>query len=315
MSLSARISVLLAAFVAGLHACANAQETSPVEIAATIDGQPVLAAEAELEFQRAFGEQQFDDAQRREALRRALDQVIDRRLVLAYLARTSQAASEQDIDFALAQFEKDLAAQSITLDEHLKTVGLSLDEVRHSLAWKLSWGKYLERHLTDENLQKYFERHKTQFDGTELRVAHILFTRPATASDAEIEALRAQAAAIGKEIESGKLSFADAAKEHSQAPTSKAGGDIGWIERHQPMPESFSRAAYALQVGEVSEPVVSSFGIHLITILETKPGQKVWSDLRPELRSAVTIYLFRWIADRERAKAKIEYTEAAKGCN
>jgi hypothetical protein len=47
--------------------------------------------------------------------------------------------------------------------------------------------------------------------------------------------------------------------------------------------------------------------VHLITILEEKAGDKGWRDVEAELRPAVTLYLFRWIADQERTSAKIEY--------
>ena len=73
------------------------------------------------------------------------------------------------------------------------------------------------------------------------------------------------------------------------------------------MPEDFSRTAFALKKGDVSEPLVSPFGVHLITVLEEKPGGKTWRDAENELRPAVTLYLFRWIADKERGTAKIEY--------
>jgi len=47
--------------------------------------------------------------------------------------------------------------------------------------------------------------------------------------------------------------------------------------------------------------------VHLITVLDEKAGTKNWRDAESELQPAVTLYLFRWIADKERATAKIEY--------
>jgi parvulin-like peptidyl-prolyl isomerase len=77
------------------------------------------------------------------------------------------------------------------------------------------------------------------------------------------------------------------------------------------MPEDFSRAAFALKKNEVSQPLVSPFGVHLITVLDEKPGTLTWRDVENELRLAVTLYLFRWIAEKERATAKIEYVLVA----
>jgi parvulin-like peptidyl-prolyl isomerase len=277
-------------------------------IAARVDGAAVSRGEVELEFRRAFGERELSDEQRQAAWKATVEQVIDRRLVLAYLERNKQAASGQDVDFAVAQLEKELAAQQLTLEQHLQQAKLSLEELRGALAWKLSWNKYLERYLSEPNLQKYFDQHRREFDGTQLRVAHILWKLPADADEATVKAMK-QAAATKAEIAAGKLTFAAAAAKHSQAPTAKAGGDIGWIERHQPMPEAFSKAAFALEKGTVSEPVRTAAGIHLITLLEIKPGTKTAQEVADELRPAVTLYLFRWIADRERMKAKIEYAD------
>jgi parvulin-like peptidyl-prolyl isomerase len=281
-------------------------------VAARIDGEPVFEVEAEVEVRRAYGDRKLEGAERQRMLKAALDQVVDRRLVLAYLTKTGQAASSQDVDFALAQYDKDLKSQDLTLDQHLKQVGLTAADLRRSLAWKLSWQRYLDKQLTEANLEKYFDRYRREFDGTQLRVAQILFKLPAEAGEAAVTAAKERAVKLKQEISEGSVSFADAAKQHSQAPSAKGGGDIGWIERHKPMPPDYSRQAYALKRGEIGDPILSPFGLHLITILEEKPGTKSWRDAEAELRPAVTLYLFRWIADRERPTAKIEYVEEAK---
>jgi len=282
-------------------------DENPRAALAAINGESITLAEIEHELRRAYGERKLEGAERKELERAALDQVIDRRLVLGYLTRTGQAASKQDVDLALAQLEKELKSQDLTLAEHAGKVGLTVDDLRRALAWKLSWQRYLERQLTEVNLEKYFNRYRREFDGTQLRVAQILFKLADDPDESPIAAAKDRAEKLGKDIAAGKLPFAEAAKQHSQAPSAAQGGDIGWIERHKPMPEDFSRAAYALKPAEISAPLVSPFGLHLIKVLEEKPGTKAWRDAEAELRPAVTLYLFRWIADQERATAKIEY--------
>jgi parvulin-like peptidyl-prolyl isomerase len=308
MSISFCYAPLLPAAWLLLFAASHAQQPQPA-IAVRIDGQSVTKAEVELEFRRAFGERELTPEQQSAAQRAALEQVIDRRLVLAYLERTGQAASAQDVDFAVSQLVKELMAQDLTLGQHLQQVGMTESELRGALAWKLSWNKYLDRYLTDDNLQKYFDRNRRELDGTQLRAAHILLKLPADADQASVLSATEQAAAWRAEIVAGKRTFAAAAAAHSQAPTAKQGGDIGWIERHQPMPEAFSRAAFALEKGQVSAPIRSPAGIHVITVLDIKPGTKTLDEVEAQLRPAVTLYLFRWIADKERASAKIEYLD------
>src|SRR5262245_42427133 len=220
-------------------------------VAASVNGEAVFAAEALAEFRLAYGDREFTGADRQRLRRAALDQVIDRRLVLAYLAKNQQAASKPDIDLALSQFEKELKAQNLTLAQHCEKVGLTVDDLRRSLAWKLSWKRYCDQYLTPQNLEKYFERYRRDFDGSQLRVAQILLKLPPNADAAALEPAKNRAAQLKQDIVVGKLSFADAARQFSEAPSREGGGDIGWIERHRPMPEDFSRAAFALKKGDV----------------------------------------------------------------
>jgi peptidyl-prolyl cis-trans isomerase C len=71
-----------------------------------------------------------------------------------------------------------------------------------------------------------------------------------------------EAADLVKNLEGGK-SFEQLAKDHSLCPSGKEGGDLGEFGRGQ-MVKSFEEAAFALKVGEVSKPVRTQFGFHLI---------------------------------------------------
>ncbi|MCI0362193.1 MAG: peptidylprolyl isomerase [Planctomycetaceae bacterium] len=282
-------------------------QTASVQVAA-VDGEPVFAAEVERELAKAYPDRKLAGDERRTLLAQARDQVIDRRLVLRRLVRQDESASTADVDHALARLEKQITDQGVPLAEHYQRLGITRDEVRQTLLWQLSWQTYLKRYLTDENLARYFERNRRDFDGTQLRVAHLLI-KPADSSDAALAAAIKQAGELRESIASGKLAFADAAKQHSQGPSAKGGGDIGWIERREPMPEAFSAAAFALNVDEVSPPVTTTFGVHLIQVLEVKPGTKTWQDAAERLRPAATLFLFRRLANLERAEVKVERVE------
>jgi parvulin-like peptidyl-prolyl isomerase len=277
------------------------------KVVARLNGEPIHANEVENELKQAYGDRQLSDDERKPLFKAALDQVIDRRLVMQYLLTSNDIASEQDVAVALAQFEKELKSQNLTLEQHCEKVGLTTDDVRRSLTWKISWKRYCEKYLTPQNLEKYFDRYRREFDGTQLRVAQILFNVEPAANQTAIDAAKKSASSVREEIGSRKITFADAAMRHSHAPSRDNGGDIGLIERHGPMPEDYSKVAFALKKGEISEPFVSPFGVHLITIVDEKLGTKTWRDVESELRPAVTLYLFRWIADKQRSMARIEY--------
>lgn len=88
-------------------------------------------------------------------------------------------------------------------------------------------------------------------DVHEVRASHILVkTRP--------EAIK-----IKKEIENGQISFEDAAREYSLCPSGRNGGDLGYFNRKQ-MVQQFSDTAFDLKVGQISDPVGTKFGWHII---------------------------------------------------
>jgi len=103
----------------------------------------------------------------------------------------------------------------------------------------------------------------------ELKASHILLMLPEDASKKEVIKNEKKLASIRKEITSGKISFADAAKKYSQGPSNVKGGELGWMTVFQ-MVYPFESEAYNTKVGEVSNIVRSSFGLHLIKVNEKR---------------------------------------------
>ena len=97
------------------------------------------------------------------------------------------------------------------------------------------------------------------------RARHILIRSSEVLPDAEVEA---RLRALRERIVYGDK-FEDLAKVHSEDLSSARGGDLGWVYRGDTVPE-FERAMDALAIGEVSEPVRSPFGWHLIQVLERR---------------------------------------------
>ena len=144
-----------------------------------------------------------------------------------------------------------------------------------------------------------------------MRVAQVLLQRqPAAQQDAvSPEQLLTRAREIRQEVLAGTITFADAARKYSESPSGRSGGQLDWISRDGPMPDVFTRAAFELEAGGISEPIVSPYGVHLIQCLEVAPGDKTWRDARDELTDAVSQYLFRWLVDRPRPQQNIQFME------
>ena len=108
--------------------------------------------------------------------------------------------------------------------------------------------------LTEEDKKAFFEAQKQSFSKPETASAkHILVDSEEKANDI-----------LGK-INAGEVSFEDAAKEHSTCPSKDAGGDLGTFGRGQMVPE-FENAVFNMNNGEVSGPVKTQFGYHLIKL-------------------------------------------------
>jgi len=141
--------------------------------------------------------------------------------------------------------------------------------------------------LDEADVRKYYEAHKAEFE--QVRARHILIraqgsptaVRPGQKDLTEAEAL-AKAQDLRKRIQAGE-DFAQLASQESDDTGSAAkGGDLGFF-RHGQMVPSFEQAAFALQPGEIGEPVKSPFGYHVIKV-EAKES-KSFEDARPELET------------------------------
>ena len=124
--------------------------------------------------------------------------------------------------------------------------------------------------VSDEEVEKFYKGNQSAFESPEqLRVRHILISVKPGASDEEKNAARKKTTDILERVKKGE-DFAKLAEEHSEDPGSRQkGGDLGYIARNTTMPE-LEQAAFALEVGQVSGPVETAFGFHLIKVEEKK---------------------------------------------
>ena len=86
-------------------------------------------------------------------------------------------------------------------------------------------------------------------------------------------------------ITSGQADFAELAKQFSQDGSSRAGGDLGWANPGTYVPE-FEEALDSLSPGEISQPLVSRFGVHLIQLIERRPHTLTVREQRDMARNA-----------------------------
>jgi parvulin-like peptidyl-prolyl isomerase len=239
----------------------------------------------------------------------ALEQLVGRKLIEQRLAREKVLAADFEIAKELEAMREKLKLQGVTLESLYKQRGLTEADVKAELLWEVSWKKYLAKNVNDAALEEFFKTQPREFDGTKLGVSHILL-RPVNSTPEAMGEVVKQAQELHAQLAAKKMTFGEAAKAYSAGPSREQEGDLGFIPRHGVMDEAFSKAAFDLQVGEISQPVRTRFGIHLIRVTKVQPGDKKWSDVREQLLQPVAQQLFLKLSQAEREKTPVRYTGA-----
>ena len=126
--------------------------------------------------------------------------------------------------------------------------------------------------LSDEEKKAFFEANKDRFQKPETANAkHILVDSEELAND------------VLAKINANEISFEDAAKEYSTCPSNQSGGSLGEFSKGQMVPE-FEEAVFNMKKDEISTPVQTQFGYHLIKLEELNPASEAkFEEVEPEI--------------------------------
>lgn len=227
---------------------------------AEINGRPVSKAEfsAYMKFKRIP-----------EGDSRILSRQLDR-----YLERNglAEVIASQDLP------EKDLLAAE-------------LQDFKNEMYISRYFENYLKKTVTEDAIKNYYTTNAEAYVDEKAKVSHILIRIRPGMSETERKAALTGAMEIHSLIRTGKKTFDKAAEEYSQDTVSaKKGGDLGWIRKGGIDP-AFSKAAFeTLKKDEMSEPVETAFGYHIIKLTESpaktrKPLEAVSGEIRHMLRA------------------------------
>ncbi|MBV8066643.1 MAG: peptidylprolyl isomerase [Candidatus Eremiobacteraeota bacterium] len=246
MSKALRITVGLAGLLMGtvLAACSGGGAV------ATVNGQPISQAT-------------FDSRLEQSPLARTvLQQLVQETLIEQYAKNNNITVTDADIDARETQIKASFPAG--TWDEMLRARGLTETDVRSALREQIMLDKALAKdvNITPAQVSAYFKKNHATFDKPEQVTArHILVpTLP-------------QANMIEAKLKAGG-NFAALAKQYSTDPGSKdKGGELGSFRRGQMVP-AFDKYAFSAPIGQISPPIKSPFGYHIIQVESRTPGQQ-----------------------------------------
>lgn len=147
--------------------------------------------------------------------------------------------------------------------------------------------------VSDDDIQSYYTQNQSLYSTAERRRAsHIQISVAEDASQAERDAAQERAKALAEEARKDPAAFARLARENSQDVGSAAnGGDLGWIDRASFPVASIAEAVYAMpEAGDISEPVPSRFGYHVVQLsaldkAQAQPLAEVRDQIADEVRT------------------------------
>ncbi|EEK52077.1 peptidylprolyl isomerase PrsA [Bacillus cereus] len=170
---------------------------------------------------------------------------------------------DKEVDKKYDEMKKQLGDQFDTL---LKQQGLKEETVKNGVRASLAQEKAIEKTITDKELKENYK--------PEIKASHILVKDEATAKK------------VKEELGQGK-SFEELAKQYSEDTGSKEkGGDLGYFTAGK-MVKEFEDAAYKLKKDEVSEPVKSQFGYHIIKVTDIKEPEKSFEQSKADIKKEI----------------------------
>jgi len=207
-----------------------------------------------------------------------VDQLTKKLLLKQFVDNQNIEVSDEEIKGELEKIEFLLKSNPSTSEKSLKEIleskGSSIETLKGDIKETLALSKYLDKDISDDAMEDFFNKNKILFNGEKVRVSHVLVDTRKLETEDELTKAKQEIENIKKEIDSG-VDIAELAKKHSDCPSADKGGDIGFFERRGSVVEPFAKAAFALKVGEVSDPIKTQFGYHIIKVTDRENGKEV----------------------------------------
>jgi peptidyl-prolyl cis-trans isomerase SurA len=217
-----------------------------------------------------------------------LEDMIDRKLQMAAAKRSGMDVTEQELSDAVADIRKRNNLGERQFEEALAREGLTVEQYRSDLREQMTLSRLFNKYVrsgiaVDEaEARAYYERNGAQFAlPEEVRVRLLLVKVPPQATPAQVEAAREKAEGLRGRLRRGE-DFPALIREHSDSPTAKQGGDLGFIPRGQAIPE-VEEASRDLKPGEYAGPVRSEEGFLILRVEEVRTPRIPFEKVRDEI--------------------------------
>jgi peptidyl-prolyl cis-trans isomerase C len=265
----------------------------------------------------------FDDSQLLALKKEVLEGLINAELLYQETQRRGITVEEAAIDEELKTLKGGFANED-AFRAALSTANLSEALLRSQIKRRQAIEHFIAQEfaekvrVSDKQTKDYYDSHPQSFKQPEqVRASHILIKVDPKADESQRAEARKQIQEIKRKLQEGE-DFATLAKSFSQSPSGARGGDLGYFSRGE-MVGPFEEAAFALKPGEVSDPVETTFGYHLIRVIDKKPETTIpYEDIKDKIehylkdkdvQEKVRLQVHRL---KEKAKVEIFLTETPK---
>lgn len=261
-------------------------------VVATVDGEPITAHQLEEYVRKQSIDFSAPDAPTQEQVLRAL---ILESLVEKEIATRGIAVGDRDIDHYIERILEQNKLPREQLEAALKQQGLTLEAYRKQVKSEIEKIQLLNREIrgkvnvTPQDVERYYEAHKKEYEvPAQIQLRHIVLRLSPDAPEEIVVATRERLLAIRERIVDDEEDFAEVAKQVSEDPSGAHGGDLGEFTPGQVLDE-FEAALRTMEEGDVSEPIRTSSGLHLV-----KLEKRIAAGYRPiaEVSAAIKEKLF-----------------------
>jgi len=243
-------------------------------ILATVDGEPITLHELKTFGARSLHGQQMNASMDQAQL---LDALISDKIMQKEVSDKGIIVRDEDIDHYIDGIKERNKLNDDQLQQALGAQGLTMESYRTQIREEIQKAQLINREIrgkvnvTPEEVQRYYEAHIAEYSTpAKVQVAHILFRLDANASADQVAAVTAKAQSVRDRIKKD-ADFAAMAREYSDDPSGQNGGDLGWFKQGELL-DDLEKVATRLKVGEVSEPVRSKVGVHILKV-EAREGE------------------------------------------
>jgi len=287
------------------------------DVVATVEGQDIKKEELEAALTAALARQgipadQLPGDQKTQGYRMLLNDLITEKLVTKRSAQIE--VKDEDIAAQFEQFRTRFGTAE-AFEEQMKQSGQSVDKIKTDIRAYLKQQNWVQEQVkdapkaTDADAEEYFTKNPNDFKKPEqVRASHILVAVPADATEEQVGEKKKLADAITVRVKGGEP-FDKLAAELSEDPSAKQNsGDLNFFTREQMVPE-FANAAFGMQKGEISAPVKSQFGFHIIQLTDRKDAETMGLEsVKPRLLA----FLNQRMRDTQIQKVLTELREKAE---